>query len=50
DTEHKVVTNCVYYKLTVNGVVEVEIDILGMKEMIGGVDRLEKQRNILGIL
>ncbi|MGQ8247643.1 phage major tail tube protein, partial [Acinetobacter baumannii] len=40
----------VYYKLTVNGVVEVEIDILGMKEVIGGVDRLEKQRNILGII
>lgn len=50
DTEHKVVTNCVYYKLTVNGVVEVEIDILGMKENIGGVDRLAPQRNILGIL
>ncbi|KXO86092.1 phage tail protein [Acinetobacter venetianus] len=50
DTEHKVTTNCVYYKLTVNGVVEVEIDILGMKENIGGVDRLEKQRNIIGIL
>ena len=41
DTEHKVVTNCTYYKLTVNGVVEIEIDILGFKETIGGVDRLE---------
>lgn len=49
DTEHKVVTNCVYYKMTVNGVVEIEIDILGMKEIIGGVDRLEKQRNAIGI-
>ncbi|MFY0112136.1 phage major tail tube protein [Acinetobacter baumannii] len=50
DTEHKVVTNCTYYKLTVNGVVEIEIDILGFKETIGGVDRLEKQRNAIGLL
>jgi len=50
DTEHKVTTNCVYYKLTVNGVVEVEIDLLGFKEVIGGVDRLEKQRNAIGLL
>lgn len=49
DTEHKVVTNCVYYKLTVNGKVEIEIDILGFKEVIDGVDRLAKQRNALGI-
>ncbi|ENU4318232.1 phage major tail tube protein [Acinetobacter baumannii] len=49
DTEHKVVTNCVYYKLTVNGVVEAEIDILGFKEIIGGVDRLEKQRSAIGL-
>ena len=47
DTEHKVVTNCTYYKLTVNGVVEIEIDILGFKETIGGVDRLEKQSVVL---
>lgn len=50
DTEHKVTTNCVYYKLTVHGVVEVEIDLLGFKEVIGGVDRLEKQRNAIGLL
>ncbi|MFW2151864.1 phage major tail tube protein [Acinetobacter gyllenbergii] len=49
DTEHKVTTNCVYYKLTINGVVEVEIDLLGFKEVIGGVDRLEKQRNAIGL-
>ena len=49
DTEHKVTTNCVYYKLTVNGVVEVEIDLLGFKETINGVDRLEKQRNAIGL-
>ncbi|MBP8005494.1 MAG: phage major tail tube protein [Acinetobacter sp.] len=49
DTEHKVITNCVYYKLTVNGVVEIEIDLLDFKEVIGGVDRLEKQRNAIGL-
>lgn len=49
DTEHKVVTNCVYYKLTVNGKVEIEIDILGFKEVIDGVDRLEKQRQAIGL-
>ena len=36
-------------KLTVNGKVEIEIDILGFKEVIDGVDRLAKQRNALGI-
>lgn len=49
DTEHKVVSNLVYYKLTVNGKVEVEIDVLGFKEVIGGVDRLAEQRKAIGI-
>lgn len=48
DTEHKVVTNCVYYKLTVNGKVEIEIDILGFKEVVNGVDRLAEQRKAIG--
>ncbi|MDH2564805.1 phage major tail tube protein [Acinetobacter nosocomialis] len=50
DTEHKVKSKLVYYKEVINGVVEVEIDLLGFKENIGGVDRLEKQRNIIGIV
>lgn len=49
DTEHKVVTNCVYYKLTINGKVEIEIDVLGFKEIIDGKDRLAEQRKAIGI-
>lgn len=48
DTEHKVVTNCTYYKLTVNGKVEIEIDLLGFIEMIDGKDRLAEQRKAIG--
>ena len=49
DTEHKVVTNCAYYKLTVNGKVEIEIDVLGFKEVVDGKDRLEAQRKAIGL-
>ncbi|MDU7561410.1 MAG: phage major tail tube protein [Acinetobacter baumannii] len=49
DTEHKVVTNCVYYKLTINGNVEIEIDVLGFKEIVNGVDRLAAQRKAIGL-
>lgn len=48
-TEHKVKTTCSYYKLTVNGTVEVEIDVLGMVFITGGIDRLAAIRQaILG--
>lgn len=49
DTEHKVVTNCTYYKLTVDGKVEAEIDLLGFIETIDGEDRLAEQRKAIGI-
>lgn len=49
DTEHKVVTNCTYYKLTVDGNVEAEIDLLGFIETIDGEDRLAEQRKAIGI-
>lgn len=49
DTEHKIKTSCTYYKLTVNGSTEIEIDLLGMVETVGGVDRLGEQRNAIGI-
>lgn len=49
DTEHKVVTNCAYYKLTINGTVEIEIDVLGFKEIVSGIDRLAAQRKAIGI-
>lgn len=47
--EFKVKTACVYYKEIWNGVTEVEIDVLGMVEIVGGVDRLAEYRAALGI-
>ena len=49
DTEHKVVTTCTYYKLTVNGRDEVEIDFLGMVDTVGGVDRMAEHRRAIGL-
>lgn len=48
ETETKVKTALAYYKLTVNGVVEVEIDFFAGIERFGGVDRLEEVRRIVG--
>ncbi|QYX51515.1 phage major tail tube protein [Pseudomonas sp. S07E 245] len=49
DTEHSVTTTCSYYKLTVDGEVLVEIDLLNFVEKIDGVDMLAAQRKALGI-
>lgn len=49
DTEFKVKTACVYYKLVWNGVTEIEIDTLGMIEIVGGVDRMAEHRAALGL-
>lgn len=38
-----------YYKETWNGVTEIEIDVLGMVEIAGGVDRLAERRALLGL-
>lgn len=48
DTEFSVKTACSYYKLTINGVTEIEIDFVNMIENIGGVDRLAAQRAAIG--
>lgn len=48
DTEFAVKTACSYYKLSVNGVAEIEIDLVGMVEMVGGVDLLAQQRRAIG--
>lgn len=48
DTEFNVTTKCSYYKLSVNGVTEVEIDLVNMIEIVGGVDRLAQQRRAIG--
>jgi P2 family phage contractile tail tube protein len=49
DTEHSITTTCSYYKLTVNGVTEIEIDLLNMVEIVGGEDRLAQQRAAIGL-
>ncbi|MNZ98291.1 Phage tail tube protein FII [compost metagenome] len=49
DTEHKITTTCSYYKLTIDGQVLVEIDLLNFIEIIDGVDMLAEQRAALGI-
>ncbi|MDR8014098.1 phage major tail tube protein [Ectopseudomonas guguanensis] len=49
DTEHTITTTCTYYKLIVDGNVEIEIDILGFVENVGGVDRLAEQRKAIGL-
>jgi P2 family phage contractile tail tube protein len=49
DTEHSMATTCSYYKLTVDGEVIIEIDLLNFVEMVDGVDMLEAQRKALGI-
>jgi P2 family phage contractile tail tube protein len=49
DTETTIKTIWTYYKLSINGEVVIEIDILGMKEVVNGVDLLEKHRNNIGL-
>ncbi|MEG3182118.1 phage major tail tube protein [Sphingomonas sp. LT1P40] len=47
--EFKVVTACAYYKEIWNGVTEVEIDIPGMVEIVGGIDLMAAHRSALGM-
>ena len=49
NTDMKVAVACTYYKETLNGETLIEIDVINMKEVVGGVDRLESQRDALGI-
>lgn len=49
DTEHSITSPLTYYKLTVNGEVIVEIDILNFIEIVNGVDLLAEQRRAIGI-
>lgn len=48
-TEHTYKMACSYYKLTINGAVELEIDAVNMVEMVGGEDRLAATRAALGV-
>jgi P2 family phage contractile tail tube protein len=45
----KVTTHCTYYKVTIDGTIFIEIDVINFVETIGGVDRLAKHRQILGL-
>ena len=47
DTEWKVSSTLAYLRWTVNGVTEVEIDILNNVYLVGGVDRMAEIRAIL---
>lgn len=48
DTEFSVKTACSYYKLSINGVTEIEIDLVNMLEIVGGVDRMAQHRAAIG--
>lgn len=49
DTSIKVTSSLVYYKLTINGRVEIEIDALNMVKVVDGNDLMEPFRRALGI-
>ncbi len=49
DTEFKAKASLTYYKLTINGAVVIEIDVLNMIEIVDGVDRLAEQRRAIGL-
>jgi hypothetical protein len=48
-TEMKVKTSLSYYRLVVDGVPLIEIDVVNMREVVGDVDRLADVRAALGI-
>ena len=47
--EFSVTSELVYYKLLWNGSTEIEIDIINMVEIIGGIDRTAEQRAAIGL-
>lgn len=49
DTEWTVKTPCAYYKLVIDGITEIEIDLLGGIYRVGGVDRYAEIRSALGL-
>jgi uncharacterized protein len=48
-SEFKVKSQLSYYKLVWNGVTEIEIDVLGMVEFVGGVDLMADHRAAMGL-
>lgn len=49
DTEHKITTTCSYYKLTIDGNVELEIDLLNFIFQVNGKDMLAEHRKAIGL-
>lgn len=49
-TAHKYKTELTYYKLSMEGVELVEIDLVNSIYIVGGVDRMAETRQALGIL
>lgn len=47
-TEFKIKSTLTYYKITVNGLPLVEIDLVNFIEIVGGIDRLAEQRAAIG--
>lgn len=46
-SQFKVKTSVSYYKLSINGITEIEIDMVRMIYIVGGVDRLAEHRRAL---
>lgn len=49
DTEFKVKSHLSYFKLITNGVTDIEIDVLGMISIVGGVDQMAAHRAAMGL-
>lgn len=49
DTEHEITVTCSYYRLTVDGEVIIEIDLLNFVFIVDGVDMLEAHRRNIGL-
>jgi len=49
DTEHSISTTCTYYKLSIDGNVEIEIDLLNFIFVVNGEDRLAEHRAAIGL-
>ena len=49
NTPMKVAASLSYYKYVLNGETLIEIDLLNMVEIVGGEDRLQQQREAIGL-
>lgn len=49
ETEHSITTSCSYYKLMIDGVTLIEIDLLNSIFLVNGEDRLAQHRANIGL-